>query len=205
MNSEKSEPKSDKSFEIRCGVTIALFAALLAITDLFGGKYGDDEIKAINERSAAYQWYQSKSIKETILEGQLGLLQSLQRAGAIAAVHEKGVSQHLIELEKDIRRYGKEKKEILLGSQKVGSENWIQDVDGKLGQVKGAQEFDAEVMQLAKAGDRLDLATLFLQISLVMGAISLVLANPRTQNLFYSLMAGLGLVGSVFMALGLML
>jgi hypothetical protein len=54
------------SFEIKCGVVIALFAALMSISDLFAGKYGDDEILLTNEKASAYLWYQSKSIKETL-------------------------------------------------------------------------------------------------------------------------------------------
>ena len=39
--------------ELRLGLFIAVFAAVLAISDLFAGKYGDDEIIAQNEQTKA--------------------------------------------------------------------------------------------------------------------------------------------------------
>ncbi len=50
-------------------VVMSLFAGSLAINDLYGGKYGDDEILMGNLRASDYQWYQSKGIKETITGG----------------------------------------------------------------------------------------------------------------------------------------
>jgi hypothetical protein len=39
----------------------------MAITDLLAGKYDADEIISNNDKSMAYSWYQSKSIKETLI------------------------------------------------------------------------------------------------------------------------------------------
>lgn len=185
-----------KGFEIQCGLTIAIFAAVLSITDLYGGKYGDDEIKAINEKAATYMWYQSKSIKETLVEGQKNLLQTLNGSGAIGAQHVAAIQQQINSLKSAAERYNREKQEILLGSTKVGPQNWAQDLDGEKGKVIGAEEWGAEAERLAKAGDRLDLASLFLQLCLVLGAVSLVLQNRRSQLVFYGLMTVLGLIGT---------
>src|SRR5215204_4934191 len=88
---ERPEPASTsaageekgRGFEIWCGLVLALFAAVLAVTDLGAGKYGDDELIAHNEKNGAYLWYQSKGIKETLVEGQRDTLQSLVDAGSI--------------------------------------------------------------------------------------------------------------------------
>ena len=64
-------------YEILFGVTLAVFAAVLAVADLGGGKYGGDEGLASNEKASALMWYQSKSIKQTLAEGQSETLRSL--------------------------------------------------------------------------------------------------------------------------------
>jgi hypothetical protein len=55
-------------------------------------------------------------------------------------------------LESDIGRYQKERKEILLGSKAAGQENWVLEEDGKLGQVKGAREWEAETKAIGTVG-----------------------------------------------------
>jgi hypothetical protein len=63
---------------MRCGLVIAIFAALMAITHLLPGKYDADEIMINNDKAMAYSWYQSKSIKETLIQGEISLLKSLK-------------------------------------------------------------------------------------------------------------------------------
>ncbi|MCE9600526.1 MAG: DUF4337 domain-containing protein [Spirochaetia bacterium] len=198
MNDSQTIETESKKFEILCGLTLAVFAAILAITDLGAGKYGDDEIIGHNDKSAAYAWYQSKSIKESLTVGQHDTLKVLVESGSIRQEQLPAMKKLLADLEADIARYKKEKKEILLGSAKVGKENWIQDVDGKLGQIVGAKEYDELVEKLGKAGDYFDMAVFFLQLSLVMGAISLVVQIPRMKNIFYGVMALLGAAGLVY-------
>ncbi len=204
LSADESTNDKSKSFEMRAGLTIAIFAAILAITDLFAGKWGDDEIKATNEKASAFMWYQAKSIKETIIEGQRDLLKSLAESGALQTEKQAAVDKHIDALSTSLVRYKKEKQEILLGSASVGPENWVQEVNGEKGKVIGALEWEASVGQLGTAGDRFDYSTLFLQLCLVMGAISLVLQQKRAQILFYSLMLGLGILGTGFSIFGFM-
>src|SRR5688572_25019988 len=103
----------DRSFETRAGLTLAVLAAILAVNELGAGKYGDDEILGSNERSQAYAWYQSKSIKESLVEGQLQLLESLVQAGSVTAGARQGIDSQIGKLKEDVKRYKKEKKEIL--------------------------------------------------------------------------------------------
>lgn len=187
-----------KRFETWCGVVIALFAAVLAITDLGGGKYGDDELIAHNEKGSAYLWYQSKGIKETLVEGQRDTLQALVQAGSIRPEQLPAIQKMIQDLDGDASRYGREKKEILLGSKTVGQENWAQDVAGEMGKVIGAEEWKAKANALNDAGDVFDYSTFFLQICLVMGAMSLILQHARMRNIFFTAMIVLGLVGLGF-------
>ncbi len=186
------------SFEVKCGVVIALFAALMSISDLFAGKYGDDEILLTNEKASAYLWYQSKSIKETLIEGQSDLLKTLKKNNAFNSSLLKGIDEQILVLDSKVSKYEREKKEILLGSKGVGRDNWAQEVDGKLGAVHGAKEFEAEISNLSSAGDFFDYASLFYQISLVMGAISLVMKNEKIQNSFFASMIFLGCIAVIF-------
>ena len=62
----QSEAMSNKShfFESLYGVTIAFMACVLAITDLISGNYESEMVTSINEKNAAYAWYQSKALKK---------------------------------------------------------------------------------------------------------------------------------------------
>lgn len=198
---EAESEKKGKRFEALCGILIALFAAVLAVTDLGAGKYGDDELIAHNEKNNAYLWYQSKGIKETLVEGQRDTLQSLVAAGSIQSEQLPAIQGLLQKLDDKVERYGKEKKEILVGSATVGQEGWAQDVEGEMGKVVGAKEWEGKAGVLDGVGNTFDTSTLFLQICLVLGAISLVVEGGATRRTFFAGMIVLGLLGAGFSAL----
>jgi hypothetical protein len=189
-----------QNWEIRFGLMLAVFAAALAINDLGAGKFGDDEIKETNEKSSAYMWYQSKGIKETLAEGQRDLIQTLVLAGAVATDKVDELQKVAVKLEGDIKRFKSEKKEILLGSTAVGEQNWAQEVDGKMGQVIGAKEREQAIQRLAAAGDVFDFATLCLQLSMVLGAIGLLLRIPQGRKLTFATVVTLGSIGAILCA-----
>lgn len=188
----------ENKFESKCGVLIAIFAAIMAITDMFGGKYGEEEIKFINEKSSAYMWFQAKSIRGTVTEGQRDMVNALLDNNSIGNASTAKLKTYTEKLTAKINKYDKEKTEILLGSATVGKDNWIQDIDGKLGQVIGAQEYEKKIEVLGSAGDKFDLSSLFLQLCLVMGAISIVVRKPKLQKTFFYIMLGLGITGSLY-------
>lgn len=192
--SESNENK-DKKYELAISLVIVFFAAILAIVDLFGGKYGDDEIIAQNEKASAYSWYQSKSVKQSLLEGEMQMLTTLIKAGVVNAVDTAGAMVAANEFKSEINKYKKEKKEILLGSAAVGQENWIQEKDGELGKIKGAKEWEEEAELLGNAGDQFDFSVLFLQLCLVFGAIALVVQSPKIKLGFILLTVTFGLIG----------
>lgn len=201
MAPEPEPEDKGKNFEIWCGVTIALFAAILAVTDLGAGKFGDDELIAHNQKSNAYLWFQSKGIKETLVEGQKDTLETLVAAGSIRPEQLPAVQGLIDKLGARVDRYGKEKTEILEGSAKVGPANWAQEVDGEKGKVIGAKEWEAQATGLGAAGDTFDVADLFLQLCLVVGAISLVVQRAGVRRSFFLGMIALGIIGAVFSAL----
>jgi hypothetical protein len=77
------------------------------------------------------------------------------------------------------------KKEILVGSATLDSTEWAQDKNGKFGEIVGANEWAGKAEKLGAAGDSFDLASLFLQMCLVMGAVGLVIgSSPAEASVF---------------------
>ncbi len=194
--SEQEEEKS-KSTEMMIGLLVAFFGAVLAIAGIGSGKYGGDQNMAAAEATKAYAWYQSKSIKNTSLEAQKDLLVALTKSGAIHKDYVTGVDTFINKLEKKSQRYKKEMKEILEGSDKVGKENWIQDKNGELGVIVGAQEWEEKTAYLEMVGNWFNYTNLFLNLCLVLGAICLVINNEKTQKLFFTSMMVLGIIGTI--------
>jgi hypothetical protein len=196
--SETGNEIHEQHWEMRFGITLAIFAAALAINDLGAGKFGDDEIKETNEKSNSYMWYQSKGIKETLAEGQRDLIRTLLKAEAISPEKVAELDQVAAKLDTQVQRYKNEKQEILLGSAAVGKEHWAQEVDGKLGQIIGSKEREKVINRLAAAGDVFDYGTLCLQLCLVLGAIGLLLKIPQGRKMTFATIVTLGIIGTLF-------
>jgi hypothetical protein len=188
----------ENNLEIISGMLIAVFATFLAIIDLYAGKFGDDEIIASNEKSATYEWFQAKGVKEIVAESQVHMLRSLVNSGAIVPKDTAAMNLEISFLDKKAKRYGSDKNEILNGSKTVDSANWTQyDNNGKLGNIKGAFEWESEVKVLSAAGDTFDTSLFFMQIALVFGAVSLMLKSYKMKITFLCLMVALSMVGIV--------
>ena len=183
-------------FEVICGLVLSIFASVLAVVQIGAGQAGGDELKALNEKASAYQWYQSKGIKQSLVEGQIGMLEILLKANSVRTADTAAMSQSLQSMKKKVERYELEKDEIFRGSAAVGEKNWVQVKDGKMGQIIGAQEWDIEGETLGKIGDMYDTASLFLQLCIVMGGVALVIHRPQTKWVFFGLMGMLGLLGT---------
>jgi|GEM_PF-318038 len=196
--SVKTSSSKFQSFEVVNAVVIALFAAILGITDLLAGKYGDDEIIGNNSKANVYSWYQSKSVKQSLVEGQRDLIQSLMQSDGVRTEHIPALKQQIEQWNIEIDRYKKEKRELLEGSAQVGRANWIQENNGQLGTIIGAREWEARLEILGQSGDLFDRATLFLQLCLVLGAIALIVQQERLKWIFLSMMMLQGVIGSAY-------
>jgi hypothetical protein len=195
---KEAEEKKQQRMDVLFGVTLAVFAAVLAVCDLGGGKYGDDEILANNSKTEAYNWFSDKSIKAKLVEGQADLEESMLKYGALDPKVAPAIEADVAAKHKKIARYNKEKNEILLGSAKVGKENWVQDIDGQLGQVIGAKQWEDRANKLGAVGDVFDLGTLYMQMCLVLGAIGIVVKADKLKWAFYALMLITGVAGSTY-------
>jgi hypothetical protein len=202
-NQERDTPESGRNFEMTCGVILAFLAAMLAITNLMSGRFGDDQMIALNEMESAYSWYESKSIKQTLVKGQRDILAALVEAGTIEPDRIDAVNAMMENFQSEVDRYEREKTEILQGSATVGEENWAQDVDGAYGLVVGAEEWEEKESALDGIGNLLDSATLFLEVSLVLGAISLIFHAESLKRIFFILMNLMGAAGTIISAIGI--
>ncbi|OYT91662.1 MAG: hypothetical protein CFE43_11995 [Burkholderiales bacterium PBB3] len=198
-NEAESTPSKSDSYQMRCGVTLGILAAIMAANSIGGARWGAAALKGAGEKGTAYAWYQSKSIKESMIEGNRDNVLALLETSDAKGAYKERLQANLDRLNKTLVRYAKEKQEILVGSQGVGKENWVIKHNGEMGKVKGAQEWEVAVTLYEEAGDIFDLSALFLQLSLVLGSISLLLNRPSVRNSFYGGMVGLGVVGLYFL------
>jgi len=81
---EKKHEEKQDHFDTICGILLALFAAVLAVAGLGGGNTAKGQMVAQTEKGSAYEWYNSKSIKQSLARGQLDSLESMLKAGVIA-------------------------------------------------------------------------------------------------------------------------
>jgi hypothetical protein len=203
-SAESSGEDREKQFESLMGILLAIFAAVLSLNDLASAKFEGDQMMAASAQVSAYNWYQSKSIKESLAEGQRDMARMLAESGAIDPENEAGVAKLVTALDEEVTRYDKEKTEILRGSKAVGEANWAQDVDGKMGQITGAQEYEATALGLDAAGNYYDLANLFLQLCLVFGALCLIFNQPAQRKFFFAVMNVTGVIGTAIAVYALM-
>jgi hypothetical protein len=197
--SNNDESTMSDNYQMKCGVTLGILAAVMAANSIVGGRWGAEEIKSAGEKGTAYAWYQSKSIKESIIEGNRDNVKALLDTPNAKNEYRVNLHKNLDKLNKTLDRYDKEKKEILEGSEGVGKDNWVLKHKGELGKIKGALEWEKSLKLYEDAGDIFDLSAMFLQISLVLGSISLLLKRASIRNAFYNMMVGIGLVGSYYL------
>jgi hypothetical protein len=173
------------------GLFIATVAAIMAISQLFGNNVQEEMMVAHNHHNSYFTWYQSKSVKQSLKESELATLESLK-----SAFDKNELEPQIKKVKLEIEKYKLEKNEILVGSSHISKEKWVQDLDGKMGQIKGVKEWEAEAQKLEFASNKFDLATMFFQIALVLGAVCIIIYdNPKLQKTFLVGMAGLCVLG----------
>jgi len=193
-----SQEKRERRFEAFVGLVIAIFTAVFTINNLITATYDDNELIYHGDKASALSWYNSKSIKENLAEGQVQLLQSFIASGTLDDTTATTITEKMEGTLKDIERYSKEKKEILVGSSNIPESEWAQDVGGELGKVIGAQEYEQLAEINAEAGDRANMATMFFELCLVFGGITLLFNTKRLERVFLAFTITFGLVGASF-------
>jgi hypothetical protein len=82
------------------------------------------------------------------------------------------------------------------------SPRWVQDLNGEFGVITGANEWQERAQKIADADGLFDMANLFLQLCLVLGAISIVLKKKRIKNTIFGTMIVVGIIGSIYTIIG---
>lgn len=179
------------------GVLIALFAALMAISQMVNGELEEEMMIAHNNVVSYSNWYQSKSIKESLKEGELDYLGALIESGMVTEENRSVIEQKMTDVREKIVKYESEKTEILLGSEKVGKENWVQDIEGKMGIITGVKEWEQLTKTYDYATKKFDYALLFYQICIVLGAVCIIIYDsPALQKGLIVLMIIFGIIAT---------
>lgn len=179
------------------GVLIALFAALMAISQMVNGELEEEMMIAHNNVVSYSNWYQAKSIKESLKESELNYLSALINSGIIPDENSPVIKQKINSVEQQIEKYGAEKIEILIGSAQVGEENWVQDLEGEMGEIIGVKEWQQLAATYDYATKKFDYGMLFFQICIVLGAVCIIIYdNPILQKSLIVLMIIFGITGT---------
>lgn len=193
------DPKSGRPRELRLAYLIAFFAAVLSIVEIGGGKFRDREIVGVNQKMTAYSLYYNKLLKETLLQGESDLLQDLLRAGAIVPKDSTVINGRIKKFNEELVIIQQQLKEIVQGTDTTSAAlAGTLGVSTQPGRLKGILQLEREVMQLNLAGDNFHLASLLLELSLVLGAIGFLAQSRHGRNLFKVIMVFFGLLGIVF-------
>jgi hypothetical protein len=191
--------EGENNFEMLAGVIIAFFAAILSINGLGGGKFGGDEAIANIDKGSQFSWLQSKSVKKTLTEAEAKDLERSLKAGSLPEAEKEAATKDLEKLKSKIERYEHEMKIIQEGPAKYKNEPWFAALDDeKIKNTTGAEEHEAKATGLNEAGDVFDYGELFLQLCLVLGAVSLVIKGDKMKRNFLIGMCACGVIGSIF-------
>ena len=188
------------------GVLIALFAALMAISQMVNGELEEEMMIAHNNVVSYSNWYQSKSIKESLKESELDYLTALISSGIVTDDKVQVIEEKIASVQKNINKYSAEKIEILKGSAFVGKENWKQDIEGEMGIITGVKEWQQLAATYDYATKKFDYGMLFFQICIVLGAVCIILYdNPILQKSLIVFMIIFGITGTILSIYGYLL
>lgn len=180
--------------EALAGVLIAVVAALMAFSELINNNLEEEMMIAHNNHNSYFSWYQSKSIKQSLKESEYQTLEMI-----VGEKPSEKAMEKLNNIKEDIKKYSLEKNEILKGSANVPSDEWVQDLEGEMGQIIGVNEWEQIASKLDQATQKFDIGMLFFQISLVLGAVCVIIYdNPRLQKSFIVIMLFCAAVGIGF-------
>jgi len=212
MSTIKSEqtstttPRTLERTETIGGILIAVFAALLAIAELVNNNL-EEEMMISHRQFVNYSnWYQSKSIKQSLKESELDYLNALTETGIIPEDKIKNINAKIAQTKGMVLKYEAEKTEILVGSSNVPREHWAQDLDGEMGKIIGINEWEKLTQDYETATKKFDLGKLLFQICIVLGAVCIIIRdNKKLQKNFIILMLAFGAIGILISAYGFIL
>ncbi|MCG2461010.1 DUF4337 domain-containing protein [Flavobacteriaceae bacterium F89] len=194
---------TNKRTQMAGGILIVFFAVLMGIVQLGNSNLGEKMMIVHNKLGSYSNWYQSKSIKQILKESELDYLQTLLGTGLVDDNKTDAVKTKIETTKSMVLKYEAEKTEILVGSANIPMEYWAQDLDGEMGKIIGVKEWWAQADAYEMAAQKFDLGVLFFQISIVLGAVCIIIYDHRRmQQVFIGLMIIFGMLGTAIAGYG---
>ena len=159
-------PEATDPFEKRVAISIAILAVLLSFIGSHGDNAKTDLILKTNEATNQWGYYQAKSIK-----GQMAGMQGALLAAVSGAQPDEARTKEIARLKAEAERHEHEKEEIK----------------------KQAETLQAQAAVGSKVNDRCDLASLMLQIAVVICSVAIL---SRWRAFWFAGLA-LGAAGAV--------
>jgi len=199
-------PSTPKRTETIGGISIAIFAAILAITELVNNNLEKERMISHSQFVNYSNWYQSKSIKQSLKESELDYLTALTETGIVPNDKIKHFKTKITQTKSMVLKYEAEKTEILVGSSNVPRQHWAQDLDGEMGRIVGINEWEKLTQEYETATQKFDLGKLLFQICIVLGAVCIIIRdNEKLQKNYIVLMLVFGTIGILISAYGFIL
>ncbi|TAH21172.1 MAG: DUF4337 domain-containing protein [Cytophagales bacterium] len=161
MSTEIDESK----FEKFVALTTSFIAVGLAISTILNNAAGDDLLVFRSEANNKWSYFQSKSIKQNIVEMEIGNIELSLENENISENYKAKAKEKIAYFESEVKRYDTEKDQI--GTEAKTAEGLMEKAD--------------------KKGLKLDLAEALYQISIVLAAISMIAKNRPTWYLSMAL------------------
>lgn len=155
----------ESNFEKFVALTTSFVAVGLAISTILNNAAGDDLLVLRSEANNKWSYFQSKSIKQNLVEIQVSNLALELENETYSEVYKGKVKAQMTHFEQEIKRYDGEKKEIS----------------------KEATTAELLMEKADKKGMKLDLAEALYQISIIMAAISMIAKNRGSWYLSMTL------------------
>jgi len=155
----------ENKFERFVALTTSFIAVGLAISTILNNAAGDDLLVFRSEANNKWSYFQSKSIKQNIVEMEVGSIQLSLENENISENYKAKAKEKVAYFETEIKRYDGEKEQIS----------------------KEAKTAEVLMEKADKKGLKLDLAEALYQISIVMAAISMIAKNKPTWYLSMAL------------------
>ncbi|NKI27282.1 DUF4337 domain-containing protein [Arenibacter sp. 6A1] len=185
------------------GYLVAVFALFMAMTEMANNKLEEDLMIAQSMFVDHTAWYQAKSVKQSIKESELSLLNIINEASIVTNNSLSPFKEKLDHTKTLVHKYAAEKTEILVGSSNIPQAYWAQDLDGEMGVIVGVKEWEKLIREYGSASQVFNLGILFFQVCLVMGILSIIVNYNKNQaNIFTSLTLFLGILGITAAAYG---
>ena len=160
--------------EVIVGLLIIFFAFLMSVMQITNSNLNDKMMIAYNKLISYTNWYQSKSIKKSLKEGEVNYYDALLLSNTIPEKNRHKIKSKIAASKSLVLKYEAEKAEILIGSSNIPKEYWAQDINRELGKITGINQWESTTIKYDQAINRFDISILFFQVGIILGAVCII-------------------------------